>query len=104
MSHTDECAICLCVIDSVHVKTLSCKHSFHKACIEKWSDSQNTCPCCRKKIRDSVLSLVDVRGSAEEISGSLRVLDDDGGLDLSIRELVNLHLALDKVKRERRMS
>ena len=28
-------------------KTLRCKHSFHKKCIDKWFEKSYTCPICR---------------------------------------------------------
>tara|TARA_A100000164_G_scaffold299773_1_gene274508 strand:- start:27 stop:635 length:609 start_codon:yes stop_codon:yes gene_type:complete len=52
----DGCAICLdplfkkknnFVLNTV-IKTL-CKHYFHKTCIKKWFNMNNTCPLCREK-------------------------------------------------------
>jgi hypothetical protein len=47
-----ECAICL---DTVKVgefeKTLECKHTFHKKCIDRWFKKDNdSCPMCRLKV------------------------------------------------------
>jgi hypothetical protein len=28
----------------------SCKHVFHKACLERWKAEKNTCPMCRHEI------------------------------------------------------
>ncbi|KAK2983320.1 hypothetical protein RJ640_016058 [Escallonia rubra] len=34
--------------DEEEVSELTCKHFFHKACLEKWFDKQHrTCPLCR---------------------------------------------------------
>ena len=53
----DVCAICLDKLTSDDITELSCKHKFHKNCIERWlnasridSDGQprlGTCPVCR---------------------------------------------------------
>ena len=45
------CSICLCDMnDKSSVRTLPCKHRFHKACVNRWCQTNNTCPCCRKEI------------------------------------------------------
>lgn len=48
-SATTECCVCLCKFQAdEEVSELSCKHFFHKDCLEKWFDNrQNTCPLCR---------------------------------------------------------
>lgn len=43
------CGICL--VTRAKNKTLKCKHTFCKKCIEKWLKCKSrTCPNCRKKI------------------------------------------------------
>ncbi|PSS26906.1 E3 ubiquitin-protein ligase XERICO [Actinidia chinensis var. chinensis] len=45
-----ECCVCLCGFESdEEVSELSCKHFFHKDCLEKWFDNyqHTTCPLCR---------------------------------------------------------
>ncbi|XP_068325610.1 probable E3 ubiquitin-protein ligase XERICO [Pyrus communis] len=45
-----ECCVCLCGFEAEQeVSELSCKHFFHKSCLEKWFDhnSSTTCPLCR---------------------------------------------------------
>ncbi|POW09725.1 hypothetical protein PSHT_09049 [Puccinia striiformis] len=51
------CAICLDELKS-ELRTLRCKHTFHKDCIEKWFTAQDdhrsiikTCPNCRTKVK-----------------------------------------------------
>lgn len=41
-----ECSICLKPIKRTK-ETLDCNHSFHRRCIEFWTDRANTCPVCR---------------------------------------------------------
>ncbi|GLT86530.1 hypothetical protein SLE2022_046650 [Rubroshorea leprosula] len=44
-----ECCVCLCRFEAEEeVSELSCKHFFHKNCLEKWFDGKNSsCPLCR---------------------------------------------------------
>ncbi|KAG9160573.1 hypothetical protein Leryth_020726 [Lithospermum erythrorhizon] len=44
-----ECCVCLNRFEGdEEVSELSCKHFFHKGCLEKWFDNQHTtCPLCR---------------------------------------------------------
>ena len=45
----DDCPICYeTVDDSTGHCTLSCKHSFHIACLTKWGKDNPSCPMCRK--------------------------------------------------------
>jgi len=51
-SKDTECSICL---DNIKVgefeKTLECKHSFHKKCIDRWFKKDNdSCPMCRLNV------------------------------------------------------
>ena len=46
MTPTPVCSVCL--DESGLSKTLSCGHSFHEDCIDKWLEDNNTCPNCRK--------------------------------------------------------
>jgi len=50
--HGSECPICLeCVNKGEYEKTLECKHSFHKKCIDRWFRKDNDfCPMCRLKV------------------------------------------------------
>lgn len=43
------CVVCLDRLDSATtgLLTTACEHTFHCACISKWSDLQSTCPICR---------------------------------------------------------
>ena len=40
------CSICL--NKNTNPFQLNCKHSFHKECIEKWLNINNSCPICRE--------------------------------------------------------
>ena len=43
---SNECPICMEVV--VHdVEITKCKHVFHSKCLSEWSNSHDTCPCCR---------------------------------------------------------
>lgn len=44
----DECSICLEKFKEKEKKIiLKCSHEFHKKCIKKWLNNNNTCPLCR---------------------------------------------------------
>ena len=47
-----ECSICLENISEQHKKTTSCKHTFHKDCLDQWfvTSAHKDCPMCRKKL------------------------------------------------------
>ena len=52
-----ECSICteevplMCFTynNPIDLFTTSCGHHFHKSCISRWCQTNNTCPNCRKK-------------------------------------------------------
>ncbi|XP_057542261.1 probable E3 ubiquitin-protein ligase XERICO [Amaranthus tricolor] len=47
-----ECCVCLCKFeDEEEVSELSCKHFFHKNCLDKWFNHHSTCPLCRSICR-----------------------------------------------------
>lgn len=43
----EECTICFEEIKPNDKKTLYCSHNFHKECISKWLEKNNSCPYCR---------------------------------------------------------
>ncbi|KAJ3666306.1 hypothetical protein Zmor_001756 [Zophobas morio] len=45
----DKCSICQETLMG-HIRHLSCKHSFHKDCIEEWFKESRTCPVCRRVV------------------------------------------------------
>ena len=47
----DDCAVCYeKVSESTGHCTLSCKHSFHIACLTRWSNENPSCPMCRNPL------------------------------------------------------
>lgn len=51
----NDCSICLQSICRKKNETkLSCNHTFHSKCIDKWFKKDNRCPLCRKKEFDYV--------------------------------------------------
>jgi len=49
-----KCAICLEVVNRKSKDTAvpaSCKHIFHRCCIETWSTMSNTCPLCKERFK-----------------------------------------------------
>jgi hypothetical protein len=46
-----ECSICLVDFEeNDDIANLTCKHIFHKTCIEEWSNRKAECPNCREPI------------------------------------------------------
>jgi len=50
------CVICVCELErGDEVRTLPCKHMFHRACIDKWLTSDafgaKSCPVCMKEVK-----------------------------------------------------
>lgn len=43
-----ECCICLQSIVECKSVQLSCSHTFHKECIDRWLKMSSTCPLCRE--------------------------------------------------------
>ena len=51
IKNDDECTICIEPLRDKTVRTLHCKHIFHKHCIDKWIFSNhNSCPNCNADI------------------------------------------------------
>lgn len=53
----DTCSICL---EPLHaVMKLDCGHFFHKACITRWGQTNETCPLCRVDMSPKILVQVN---------------------------------------------
>lgn len=50
---TEQCSICL-EEDTNDLVELTCKHIFHRACIQEWHKIQNSCPNCRNDMTELV--------------------------------------------------
>jgi NACalpha-BTF3-like transcription factor len=46
------CSICFESLEDDKIHTTKCSHSYHKECLEKWLNRNNTCPICRTKIKE----------------------------------------------------
>ncbi|KAF9591859.1 hypothetical protein IFM89_008905 [Coptis chinensis] len=52
-TYSDNCVVCLCRLkDGEQVRSLACRHVFHKTCLDGWVfDHLNvTCPLCRSPL------------------------------------------------------
>ncbi|CAD8189028.1 unnamed protein product [Paramecium octaurelia] len=49
-SKAEECGICYNTIEQ-QGQLDSCNHSFCLACIQQWSNIENTCPLCKQKFK-----------------------------------------------------
>lgn len=63
-----QCAVCLSIVqEGEEVRQLpTCKHLFHRDCIDLWLYSHSTCPLCRSKVE--AMKEVKVRGSGNTAS------------------------------------
>jgi hypothetical protein len=52
-STIDECSICFDEITRNQSKTLTCKHTYHKKCINLWLEKNIKCPLCRAPVQNS---------------------------------------------------
>ena len=51
----DECSICIMkYIVTDKIKVLPCKHIFHKKCIKKWLNKEDTCPLCNFDLKKEI--------------------------------------------------
>ena len=46
------CSICLNENKKYRNLTCSCGHTFHKKCINRWLKNNNTCPLCKRVIKE----------------------------------------------------
>ena len=53
---TDPCPICLEDINKYGNTMLECKHHFHTTCLTLWVEKNNSCPLCRKEVKQELCS------------------------------------------------
>ena len=61
------CSICFSKIDKEH--KLDCGHVFHESCIEKWINTNPSCPICRYQIKFSVDKFVKLINEINQLTG-----------------------------------
>jgi hypothetical protein len=44
-----DCSICLLQIGANDLRTTSCRHEFHRDCLQQWLDLKSSCPLCRSE-------------------------------------------------------
>lgn len=67
----EECSICLESLETSDFVLTSCKHFFHKSCLESWCKKSTTCPLCRK-INYKIVSRYDNQGQKIKNMGYYR--------------------------------
>nr|CAB3464230.1 unnamed protein product [Digitaria exilis] len=106
-----ECAVCLARFDDAdHLRLLPrCRHAFHLACVDRWLESNTSCPLCRTRVdaEDASLGLKYpssariVFGSGDGMSSSGRLDDGDAGsgrdlLDIFVERVPSARFAASK--------
>lgn len=61
---SEDCTICMCPIQKNSMIITPCKHTFHKTCLNQWTQrGKNSCPNCRGPVGSSSMDndLVEIR-------------------------------------------
>ncbi|XP_077629393.1 E3 ubiquitin-protein ligase RNF133 [Crocuta crocuta] len=90
--NAESCVVCFELYKANDtVRILTCKHFFHKNCIDPWILAHGTCPMCKCDILKALGIQVDVEGGTEslqvlmsnELSGALSPAEEETGNELS---------------------
>ncbi|KAM6202276.1 E3 ubiquitin-protein ligase RNF133 [Rhynchocyon petersi] len=66
--HGDSCVVCFDPYQPTDtIRVLTCKHFFHKNCIDPWILAHGTCPICKRDILKALGIHVDVEEGAESL-------------------------------------
>lgn len=80
------CSICLeQFTEDARYTSLQCSHTFHKDCIDKWLENNETCPICRDVCVD-----VDVIRQVDEIANRMHEVQE---MARAVNEDLRIHLA-----------
>ncbi|WVZ99834.1 hypothetical protein U9M48_045075 [Paspalum notatum var. saurae] len=98
-----ECSVCLARFDDADLLRLlpRCRHAFHLACVDRWLDSNASCPLCRTRVDDADAALglkypssarIVFGGDADDaaLSSSSRFDDTAAGRTGSGRDLLDI--------------
>jgi len=73
----DDCPICYEPVNtSTGHCTLACKHSYHIACLTRWSNQEPTCPLCRRELNETEAQPRQVSRLKDLVAGHHIVLAD----------------------------
>ena len=59
MATQSECTICLLNYNEETKKATECHHIFHQECIDRWLQTNNSCPLCRTCLQQHTRSTID---------------------------------------------
>ena len=95
----EPCPICLCRLDGKdaeaaqpHAKTppmrlpCTCKRTFHRACVERWLRTKNTCPTCRYELPYEEEPEVNVEVEDDDENEAQRLADGEVAATAAARE------------------
>ncbi|KAJ1264417.1 hypothetical protein BS78_09G261700 [Paspalum vaginatum] len=98
-----ECSVCLARFDDADLLRLlpRCRHAFHLACVDRWLESNASCPLCRTRVDDDDAAALGLKypssarivfgGDADALSSSSgRRFDDTAAGTGSGRDLLDI--------------
>lgn len=92
--HGLECAVCLARFDDADLLRLlpRCRHAFHLDCVDRWLESNASCPLCRTRVDadDAALGLKYAASARFVFGGSDRFDAPDPGAAVPGRDLLDI--------------
>eukprot|EP00730_Choanoeca_flexa_P008785 TRINITY_DN12535_c1_g2_i11.p3 TRINITY_DN12535_c1_g2~~TRINITY_DN12535_c1_g2_i11.p3 ORF type:complete len:104 (+),score=24.95 TRINITY_DN12535_c1_g2_i11:963-1274(+) len=71
---TPICIICLGQFEvDEEIRTLPCKHEYHKDCIDPWIHTNGTCPLCKQNVRQAITAKGASNGPRQHQSSAASV-------------------------------
>ena len=80
-----------CVKNDTDIKTLECNHKFHTECIDTWLENHNTCPLCRKEVKN-----------VSEITVSSNETNIERNISTNIERNIERNNFINKIKNNKR--
>lgn len=62
----ERCVICFDLIEQTNKSITKCNHIFHTNCLIKWSNINNSCPMCKKKLFNPSYDVIQINLNNDE--------------------------------------
>jgi len=77
--YTEKCSICLEAFGKLDAAVvLPCDHCFHEACVAQWFGDRNSCPTCRRELKEQTAEEEEELRSEERRAFQEAILEDEG--------------------------